>query len=42
MEDPSGLPAVVIVVCIVSASERIESVVDGEVPDFVVPRDGLA
>ena len=42
MEDASGLPTVVLVIGIVSASERIEPVVDGEVPDFVVPRDGLA
>ena len=41
MEDTCSLAAVVLVVCIVRATERVQPVVDSEVPDVVVPSHRL-
>ena len=41
MEDTCGLAAVVLVVCIVRTTEGVQPVVDGEVPDVVVPSHHL-
>ncbi len=42
MEDSSGLTPVVRVVLIIGSSEGVKSVVDGEIPDIVVPLHGNA
>ena len=42
VEDACGLAAVVLVVRVVSTTERVQPVVDGEVPDVVVPCHHLA
>ncbi len=42
MEDTCSLAAVVLVVCIVRAAKGVQSVVDSEVPDVVVPSHHLA